>query len=81
MLSSIAARQAILHTLGNLTLITVPGNASASNSAFKEKKPWLRQSLLALNLGIVEQDSWDETVIAARGESLAEMASRISPAL
>lgn len=80
MLAAIAVRQAALHTLGNLTLITVPGNTTASNSAFEEKKPWLRQSLLALNLAIVEKAHWDETVIAARGESLAELAIRVWPA-
>lgn len=80
MLAAIAVRQAALHTLGNLTLITVPGNTTASNSAFEEKKPWLNQSLLALNLAIVEKAHWDETVIAARGESLAELAIRVWPA-
>jgi hypothetical protein len=34
----IRTREAALHTLGNLTLITVPGNTTASNRAFAEKK-------------------------------------------
>lgn len=59
MLSAIAVRQAALHTLGNLTLITVPGNTTASNSAFDQKRPWLKQSLLALNLAILENEHWD----------------------
>jgi hypothetical protein len=50
---AIIAREAALHTLGNLTLITVPGNTSASNSAFHDKAQWLRKSLLALNLAIL----------------------------
>jgi hypothetical protein len=81
MLSAIATREAVLHTLGNLTLITVPGNTTASNSAFEEKKPWLRQSLLALNLAIIEQPNWGEAAIAARGEALAKLATRVWPGL
>ncbi|HEX8168524.1 MAG TPA: DUF262 domain-containing HNH endonuclease family protein [Beijerinckiaceae bacterium] len=77
--AAIAAREAALHTLGNLTLITVPGNTSASNSAFPDKTPWLKQSLLALNLAILEHSSWGEPEIAARGDALADMAVKIWP--
>ena len=80
MLSAIAVRQAALHTLGNLTLITVPGNTTASNSAFEQKKPWLKQSLLALNLAILEEDKWDEATIRVRGEALANLAVTVWPA-
>jgi hypothetical protein len=79
MLAAIAVRQAALHTLGNLTLITVPGNTTASNSAFDQKKPWLRQSLLALNLAILDQPTWDESQITARGKLLADLAVNIWP--
>ena len=48
MLAAITSRNAFLHTLGNLTLITISGNSAASNSAFPEKKRWLQKSLLAL---------------------------------
>jgi hypothetical protein len=46
MLSAIATRQSALHTLGNLTLITVPGNTAASSRAFTEKKEWLKKAFL-----------------------------------
>jgi hypothetical protein len=52
----IQTRDGALHTLGNLTLITVPGNTVASDSEFSEKAPWLAKSLLALNLEILETD-------------------------
>jgi hypothetical protein len=81
MLAAIAARQSVLHTLGNLTLITVPGNTIASNSPFPEKKLWLMQSLLALNLAVVESDTWNEATIQARGGALADMAVKVWPAL
>ena len=44
MLAAIRARDAALHTMGNLTLVTVPGNTSASNRAFPDKRRQLRRS-------------------------------------
>ena len=79
MLEAIATRQSALHTLGNLTLITVPGNTTASNSAFEDKRPWLKKSLLALNLEITDQPQWDETEISSRGKLLADRAVEIWP--
>lgn len=81
MLSAIAARRASLHTLGNLTLITVPGNSAASNSAFLEKAAWLKKSLLALNAEILEHSSWSEIEIRNRAETLARRAIKIWPGL
>ncbi|GAA0567935.1 DUF262 domain-containing protein [Craurococcus roseus] len=80
MLAGIRTREAALQTLGNLTLITVPGNTTASNRAFPDKKPWLRESLLALNLAILERDTWDETAIAERASTLADLATAVWPA-
>ena len=79
MLVAISARQTALHTLGNLTLITVPGNSAASNAAFTNKAPWLKQSLLALNLAILEEPAWDEVRVAERGRRLADLAVKIWP--
>lgn len=80
MIAEIRTRDAALHTLGNLTLITVSGNSTASNSAFAEKKPWLGKSLLALNLEVLEADRWDLGEIAARADKLADRAIEIWPA-
>jgi len=79
MLAAIANREATLHTLGNLTLITVPGNTVASNSNFTIKAPWLKKSLLALNLEIVDQAIWDESKIVERSRILADRALSIWP--
>lgn len=80
MLKEIRARDSALHTLGNLTLITVAGNSAASNSAFADKKTWLGLSLLALNLEIAERESWGVDAIEARAEVLATRATEIWPA-
>ena len=80
MLSAITTRDKLLQTLGNLTLITVPGNSAASNSAFHEKKAWLKQSLLALNLAVLERSTWDEAAIKDRAEVLADLAVKVWPA-
>lgn len=80
MLAGIRTRDAALQTLGNLTLITVPGNTTASNKAFHEKKVWLKESLLALNLAVLERETWDEAAIAQRGSALADLAVEVWPA-
>lgn len=75
----IRARDAALHTLGNLTLITVAGNTVASNSAFSAKKQWLSQSLLALNLEVLQAADWDVDQIGKRASALAARAVKAWP--
>lgn len=81
MLSAVHAREGAVHTLGNLTLVTVPGNIVASNSGFPQKRDWLRQSLLALNLEIIDQPDWNEAAISARGTRIADLAVQIWPGI
>jgi hypothetical protein len=73
-------RDEMLHTLGNLTLLTSPLNSSISNQSFKVKKPEiLKHSSLLMNRHFVESDSWSETTIMKRGEDLFEYAKAIWP--
>lgn len=81
MLEAISARERIIHTLGNLTLITVPGNIVASNSAFEAKREWLKKSLLALNLEVLERPAWNEGEIEARAARLGDLAIQVWPGL
>ncbi|WP_430419349.1 DUF262 domain-containing protein [Phenylobacterium sp.] len=81
MLDAISARERLVHTLGNLTLVTVPANSVASNSAFDIKRTWLQKSLLALNLEILQRPSWDETEIEARAANLGDLAVQIWPGI
>jgi hypothetical protein len=81
MRSAISKREEVLHTFGNLTLVTVPANTVSSNSPFPEKKIWLNQSLLALNLEISGNTQWGEVEIAARSRILGKRAIEIWPPL
>ena len=67
-----------VHRLGNLTLSGY--NEKYSDTSFQEKKTMkngFKDSPLRLNKFIGEQDSWNETLIEQRGESMADHAVRI----
>jgi hypothetical protein len=76
----IEGRDALVHTLGNLTLLTPPANQNASNGAFETKRVRLQDSLLNMNALILQEASWDETTIRRRADYLAKLASKIWPA-
>jgi hypothetical protein len=84
----IQARDGAVNTLGNLTLLTPPGNTVASDSALAEKARWLSEALLALNLEILKQakekeqepSTWNVAKIAKRSEVLAGRATSVWPA-
>lgn len=71
-----------LHTLGNLTLVTAPWNASLSNATFAIKRERLREHGLQLNRASFNAalEKWDETAILDRAEWLAEQILAIWPA-
>lgn len=69
-------RDALVHTVGNLTLLTQPLNAEVSNGPWRLKKPAIEQySLLRMNEGW--PDVWSEDQIQARGRALFIYARRI----
>lgn len=74
-------RQTLLHSLGNLTLLTQPLNSEVSNGPFKIKRPEItKQSLLILNSyfqRFSDNDIWNEDTILERGKDLAELALRV----
>jgi hypothetical protein len=73
-------RNSVLHTLGNLTILTQPLNSAASNSAWVEKKPeLLRHSLLPINQQLHLVDLWDEAAIEKRGKELFQRALKLWP--
>ena len=69
------ARNNILHTLGNLTLLTDGLNISSGNKSFDEKKAkFAEHSSLFLNKWFAGKDRWTEAEIQERGERLADLA-------
>lgn len=73
-----ATRARLIHSIGNLTLVTPGFNTSLSNAAIKQKRPDLaRESALALNAHFQElsnDDAWNEERIIARAETLLPLA-------
>ncbi|MGW6460259.1 DUF262 domain-containing protein [Streptomyces sp. NPDC055078] len=68
-------RQSLLHTVGNLTLLTGRLNTSVSNGPWEHKRSdILVHSALSLNRSLPAQ--WDEETILARADHLSEAFSR-----
>lgn len=78
--STVERRNRLLHSLGNLTLLTQELNSSVSNGPFAAKRPEIaRQSALRLNSYFQDVLTWDEAEILRRGEALLEHAKRLWP--
>jgi len=68
-------RNTALHTLGNLTLLTVFLNTSSGNKGFDDKKTkFAEHSSLFLNKWFSAKQQWTEAEIRERGEKLADIA-------
>ncbi len=75
-----AERHAVVHRIGNLTLVTSTFNQAVSNGAWTLKRPELAaQSALQLNGPVASLPTWDEDTIAARAADLAAVACRVWP--
>ena len=71
-------RDGAVNTLGNLTPLTGSLNTTVSNGPYSVKLPAVRShSSLALNRELQNYDTWDETSIAHRAESLFTIAKKI----
>ena len=76
------ARDRLIHTIGNLTLVTGPLNAALSNNPWPEKRAEIEEhSNLPINRDLVKEagDVWDEQAIIDRGQRLAEIAIHVWP--
>ena len=70
----------LLHTFGNLTLLTHPLNSAISNGRWEEKRPEIgKHSALALNRDLQQYRNWDAREIRERGKMLIEKATKIWP--
>lgn len=71
-------RRRLLHTIGNLTLITGGLNSSSGNKGFMAKKEkYAEHTGLFLNKWFDKQSEWNEEKIRERSEYFAEMAANI----
>lgn len=77
----VLTRNSLVHTLGNLTLLTSSLNISSGNSGFLAKREKLQDhTSLFLNKWFFKKDKWSEREIRDRSASLAEMAIKRWPA-
>lgn len=73
-----SGRDRLVHTIGNLTLLTGPLNSSLSNGPWSDKRAdILKHSALSLNRSLPEE--WDEDEIRMRSLELADLAARLWP--
>ena len=75
-------RNRLLHSIGNLTLLTNSLNISASNERFRKKREKYKDhSTLILNKWFEELDDWNESSIEKRAKNLSKMAVKVWPSL
>jgi hypothetical protein len=60
------------HRLGNLTILSIGGNASASNERFNNKKEVYLDSDFKMTQELIEYDTWEEEDIQARTDYLIQ---------
>lgn len=75
-------RNTLLHTIGNLTLLTGKLNESISNGAWDMKRPEiLKHNSINLNREFQDDNfaTWDENKIKLRSERLAKLFCRAFP--
>jgi len=73
-----ALRNRLVHTMGNLTLLTAKLNPAVSNGSFETKKDMiLHHSAINLNRFLHDLDHLDENAIIERGQRLCDVATRL----
>ncbi len=73
-------RDRLLHTIGNLTLLTEALNPATSNGDWTTKRAKIQHdSILVLNNRVAEKDTWDEGRIRSRAADLLALARRLWP--
>ena len=73
-------RARLLHTIGNLTLLTRPLNSQVSNGRFEDKARQItEETLLFLNGCFRGKKDWDEVDIVQRSKELSDRAVKIWP--
>lgn len=73
-------RDRLLHTIGNLTLVTKKLNPAMSNSGWATKKLALSEhGALSLNRKLCIEEKWDEAAMQRRAKELCDVAKKVWP--
>ena len=73
-------RNTLIHSIGNLTLVTQKLNSSMSNDPWTSKRDELQEhSVLLLNNEFLSQPSWNEETIRSRSRRIAKLVSERWP--
>ncbi len=73
-------RNGLVHTIGNLTLVTQRLNSRLSNATWPEKRTAIQKhAVLNLNSELVTKSAWDEDSIRARSRRMAELIAKCWP--
>jgi len=67
----------LLNRIGNLTLLSMPGNSSSSNKPFKNKKELYVRDGLKINSFILTCQKWGYEEIGKRQEILSDIAAKV----
>jgi len=71
-------RDALVHSFGNLTLVTGRLNSTLRDDIWLKKRKTIKKStVLLLNTELVEADDWDERAIRRRGDDLFKLAKKV----
>ena len=74
----IVRRNRLIHSVGNLSLVTPSFNSKLSNNGFGVKKTeFADQSILMLNKEIAKETEWDEQRIEMRSKHISDLAKEI----
>ena len=73
-------RNTLIHSIGNLTLVTQKLNSSMSNAPWEHKRNGLQEhSVLLLNNELMSWSFWNEETIRSRSRRMAELVSESWP--
>lgn len=74
------ARNGLIHTIGNLTLVTQRLNSKLSNAPWHEKRATIQKhAVLNLNGELVTKETWDEESIRSRNKQMADLIAKCWP--
>ena len=78
--AAVYQRNTLIHTIGNLTLVTQKLNSSLSNSHWEHKRNGLLEhSVLLLNNELMSESNWNEETIQSRSRRMADLVCEVWP--